>query len=252
MKAYQKELALLLAESQALFFKDGLTLKDGRPTPYFVNFGLFRTGRLIASLGSIMADFLVDANLIDKFDVLIGPSYKGSALAVATACALWTNHQIDKGFDYDRKEAKSHGEASLKAAMFVTGALYDGCRIMIIDDVVTTMATKFEILGQLTAESTARNHSYEPQGVVLFMDRQQSTAIYNTKGQVVLEQKGQDAVENFRVKTGLSVDTILNIGPTIEFLAAEKIPVSQNGKMEALSMATVETFKKYLAVYGTH
>ena len=50
MKPYQEDLAAILAESQALFFQDGLTLKDGRPTPYFVNFGLFRTGRLIAVL----------------------------------------------------------------------------------------------------------------------------------------------------------------------------------------------------------
>ncbi|UQZ88681.1 hypothetical protein C4J81_05470 [Deltaproteobacteria bacterium Smac51] len=250
MKSYQKDLAILLAQSQALFFKDGLTLKDGRPTPYFVNFGLFRSGRLISDLGRIMAEFLIDRKLDGTFDVLVGPSYKGSALAVATVDALWENHQIDKDFDYDRKEAKSHGEASLKAAKFVTGALCDNCRVLIIDDVVTTMATKFDILSSLTAEATARGHSYHPTGVVLYMDRQQTTAVYDKKDQPVLGKKGQNAVENFKAATGLEVHTILGIKETINYLFEAKEPVSQNGKLEALSESTVKKFHDYLEVYG--
>lgn len=250
MKNYQKDLAILLAQSQALFFKDGLNLKDGRPTPYFVNFGLFRSGRLISELGRIMAEYLIDNDLEASFDVLVGPSYKGSALAVATVDAMWKNHQIDKDFDYDRKEAKSHGEASLKAAKFVTGALCDNCRVLIIDDVVTTMATKFELLSSLTDEATARGHSYLPTGVVLYMDRQQTTAVYDKKGQPVLGQKGQDAVENFKAATGLEVNTILGIKDTVKFLFEAKEPVSQNGKMEPLHEGTVKKFYEYLEIYG--
>jgi orotate phosphoribosyltransferase len=250
MKDYQKDLAVLLAQSQALFFKDGLNLKDGRPTPYFVNFGLFRTGRLISELGRIMAEYLIDNNLTDSFDVLVGPSYKGSALAVATVDAMWKNHQIDKDFDYDRKEAKSHGEASLRAAKFVTGALCDNCKVLIIDDVVTTMATKFELLSSLTYEATARGHSYTPTGVVLYMDRQQTTACYDKKGQPLLGEKGQDAVENFKATTGLEVHTLLGIKDTVKFLFEAKVPVSQNGKTEPLHEATVKKFNDYLKVYG--
>jgi len=250
MKKYQKDLALLLAESRALFFKDGLTLKDGRPTPYFVNFGLFRTGRLISELGRIMAEYLMDSGLYDSFDVLVGPSYKGSALAVATAEALWLNHQVDRAFDYDRKEAKTHGEASLEAARFVTGALCDNCRVLIIDDVVTTMATKFDLLSRLTEEATARGHSYHPTGVVLYMDRQQTTAVHDKLNNLVLDERGQDAVKNFKMSTGLPVGTILGIRETIDFLHQEKTPVSQNGKLEPLSNSTVERFRDYLDVYG--
>ncbi len=250
MQSYQKELAILLAKSQALFFKDGLHLKDGRPTPYFVNFGLFRSGRLISELGRIMAEYLIDRNMAENFDVLVGPSYKGSALAVTTVDALWRNHSIDKAFDYDRKEAKSHGEASLKAAKFVTGALCDNCRVLIIDDVVTTMATKFELLSSLTDEATARGHSYLPMGVVLFMDRQQTTALYDHKGQPVLNEKGQDAVANFKAATALDVHTILGIKDTIKFLFDAKEPVSQNGKLEPLTTATCDRFHKYIELYG--
>lgn len=225
-------------------------MKDGRPTPYFVNFGLFRTGRLISELGRIMAEYLVDHGLHDQFDILIGPSYKGSALAVATVEALWINHQVDRCFDYDRKEAKTHGEASQLAARFVTGALCDGCRVLIIDDVVTTMATKFDLLRLLTDEATAKNHSYNPSGVVLYMDRQQTTAVYDRQHQVVIGEAGQDAVKNFTMSTGLTVGTILGIRQTIDFLFQEKAPVSQNGKYEALSLQTVEAFNDYLDIYG--
>ncbi len=250
MKPYQKDLALLLAESRALFFKEGLHLKDGRPTPYFVNFGLFRSGRLISELGRIMAEYLMDSGLYDNFDVLLGPSYKGSALAVATAEALWNKFRIDRDFDYDRKEAKTHGEASQNAARFVTGALRDNCRVLIIDDVVTTMATKFDLLTLLTQEATAKDHSYLPVGVVLYVDRQQTTAVYDMIDQLVIGERGQDAVKSFRISTGLPVGTILGIRETIDFLYQEKAPVSQNGKMEPLSEASLAAFNEYLGVYG--
>ncbi|MDR2442385.1 MAG: hypothetical protein LBE31_02555 [Deltaproteobacteria bacterium] len=250
MKSCQKELAVLLAESHALYFDEGLTLKDGRPTPYFVNFGLFRTGRLISELGRIMADFLMDTKTVSDFDVLVGPSYKGSALAVAAAEALWRIHQVDKSFDYDRKETKSHGEGSHKGALFVTGALFDGARVLIIDDVATTMSTKFDILGQLTAEASKNGHSYYPAGVALFLDREQTTAVYDRDKEPQPGVKGQDAVKNFKVKTGLEVQTILGINETVDFLHSEKVPVLQKGHMSPLSDATVAEFKRYVELYG--
>ena len=250
MKPYQKGLAVLLAESRALFFQEGLTLKDGRPTPYFVNFGLFRTGRLVAGLGRIMADYMVDNGLHEKFDVLVGPSYKGSALAVATAEALWLNHRVDRGFDYDRKEAKTHGEASQAAARFVTGALTDNCRVLIVDDVATTMATKFELLSRLTEEATDRGHSYHPAGVALFMDREQTTAVYDQDRHPILGERGQDAVANFCAVTGLTVTAILGIRRTVDFLRREKIPVMQNGRLEPLTDSAMSILREYLDVYG--
>jgi orotate phosphoribosyltransferase len=250
MKACQKDLALLLAASRALYFDDGLTLKDGRSTPYFVNFGLFCTGRLISELGRIMADFLMDTKTVADFDVLVGPSYKGSALAVAAAEALHLNHKVEKGFDYDRKEAKAHGEAGHGGALFVTGALHDGARVLIIDDVATTMATKFELLGQLTAEAVKKGHSYYPAGVALFLDREQTTAVYDKDGHPAPGVKGQDAVKNFKIKTGLEVQTILGIRETVDFLLKEKVPVCQKGQMEPLTESTVADLKAYLDLYG--
>ncbi|MDR2197990.1 MAG: hypothetical protein LBR53_00745 [Deltaproteobacteria bacterium] len=250
MNICKKELALLLAESRALFFADGLHLKDGRPTPYFVNFGLFRSGRLISSLGRIMASFLVDTKTVDDFDVLVGPSYKGSAIAAATVSALWNIYQVDKGFDYDRKEAKTHGEASVSGALFVTGALFDGARVLIIDDVATTMNTKMDLLSKLTAEAVKNGHSYYPAGVCLYLDREQTTAVYDQNNIAVIGEKGQNAIKNFKLKTSLEVQVISGIREIIEFLFNEKTPVLQKGNMLPLSQDTVDELFNYLKIYG--
>jgi orotate phosphoribosyltransferase len=250
MNTIKKELALLLAESRALYFADGLQLKDGRPTPYFVNFGLFRQGRLVTELGRIMAGFLVDTKTVDDFDVLVGPSYKASALAVSTAMSLWRIYQIDKGFDYDRKEAKTHGEGTTMGHLFVTGALFDGARILIIDDVATTMTTKLDLLSKLTAEAVKNGHSYVPAGVCLFLDREQTTAVYDSTGLAVIGKKGQNAIRNFRAKTSLEVQVICGIREILEYLHDETVPVLQKGTMSPLSRSNVDAVSKYLDIYG--
>ncbi|MFH1488984.1 MAG: hypothetical protein ABII06_08780, partial [Pseudomonadota bacterium] len=68
MEEYKKRLALTLAETGALFFGADLILKDGRPTPYFVNMGMFRTGRLAMEMGSYFAEMMIDRGLVDESD----------------------------------------------------------------------------------------------------------------------------------------------------------------------------------------
>ena len=132
MENYKQRLSLVLAETGALFFAKNLVLKDGRPTPYFVNMGKFNTGRLMLELGSFFAEMLVSTSLATTIDILIGPSYKGSAIASATAAALFHEHGRDMLFDYDRKEAKVHGERTSNAALFVNSTFFDGCKVFIV------------------------------------------------------------------------------------------------------------------------
>ncbi|MBU1741095.1 MAG: hypothetical protein KKC37_06080 [Proteobacteria bacterium] len=147
-----RSLIRLLAETGALFFADDLRLKDGRPTPYFVNVGAFRTGRLVLEMGRGLAAMIERQGLLDRVDVVVGPSYKGSALAVAAAAALWLDFGRETAFDYDRQKVKMHGEATGVGAGFVTGALTDGARLYIVDDVASSMATKIELIRKLKAE----------------------------------------------------------------------------------------------------
>ena len=197
-----------------------------------------------------MAGFLAGTKTTDGFDVLVGPSYKGSALAAAVASALWKLYNIDKGFDYDRKEAKTHGEGSHSGALFVTGALFDGARVLIIDDVATTMTTKLDLLGKLTAEAVKNGHSYLPAGVCLFLDREQTTAVYDAAGIAVAGEKGQNAIKNFKIKTNMEVQVICGIREIAEYLYSEKIPVLQQGVRAPLSADNVEALFDYLKIYG--
>src|SRR3989338_8343912 len=114
MDQYKKKFAEFLHKTGAIFFKPGLKLKDGRPTPYFINIGNFNDGQTSYELGKFYAEMIVANNLHKKLDIVFGPSYKGSAIAQTTAIALFKEHGIKVGFNYDRKEAKAHGEASEK------------------------------------------------------------------------------------------------------------------------------------------
>ncbi|MFH1060967.1 MAG: phosphoribosyltransferase family protein [Pseudomonadota bacterium] len=250
MQAYQQELAKLLAESGALFFRQGLMLKDGRPTPYFFNLGVFRTGRLAIGLGRCFADWFMAAGLAGQVDVLLGPSYKGSALAQAMAIALWERHGLEIGFDYDRKEQKTHGEATGKAAMFVTGALKDGARVLIIDDVGTSMATKADLIDKLNAQAAANGERFDLKGVVLAVDREQVQAVYDAEGQVVAGARGPDALGNFSQKTGLPVWPLIGIRACVEHLHAAGLPVLVEGQRRPLDEGLLAQVRDYLSVYG--
>ena len=250
MEEYQKEFARLLADTGALFFAPGLRLKDGRPTPYFVNMGLFRTGRLASLLGGLMARLMVGRGLAGQVDVILGPSYKGSALAVAAAQALWTEHGLDVMFEYDRKEAKTHGEATGAQSLFVTGALAAGGRVYVVDDVGTSMGTKYELLERLDQEARRRGVSCPVVGVGLAVDRRQTTAVYDENGGVREGVRGRDALAEFTAQTGVPVHSLAPIDQVIACLAEEKRPVMVDGNRRPLAEAELRSFEEYLALYG--
>ncbi len=250
MRPYQQRLAGLLAESGALFFRDGLRLKDGRPTPYFVNLGVFRTGRLALELGRCFAEWMVERGLHREVDVLLGPSYKGSAIAQAAAIALYERQGADLAFDYDRKEAKTHGEASGQGNMFVTGALTDGARVLIIDDVGTSMATKVDLLDKLKADEERRGIKLDIKGVALAVDREQTQAVYDGQGRVVEGARGADALAAFTAGTGLPVWPLLGIRTAMSALLESGAPVMVGGERRPLDENLMARVRDYLAVYG--
>ncbi|MCF8033908.1 MAG: hypothetical protein K9K66_16755 [Desulfarculaceae bacterium] len=250
LKPYQQRLARLLAASGALFFAPDLRLKDGRPTPYFVNLGKINTGRSIQELGRCLAGWIADNQVAGEVEVIVGPSYKGSALAQAAAMCLWQEQGLDLAFDYDRKEAKTHGEASGAKAMFVTGALKPGSKLLIIDDVGTSMATKVELLEKLDAEGERLGEPFQVAGVLLAVDRQQTQAVYGGGGKLVEGVRGPDALAAFVQKTGVRVWALLGIREMVEFLASAGEPVNVAGVMRPLEASDVERVEEYLAVYG--
>jgi len=250
MEDYKKRLAITLAETGALFFDMDLVLKDGRPTPYFVNFGMFRTGRLSMELGSYFAEMMVDRGLVDKTDIILGPSYKGSAIALATSIALYTLHGCDLFFEYDRKETKTHGEGSKSGSIMVNRTLSDGCRIFIVDDVATSMGTKHELLDRIRTETKANNIAVDVIGIGIAIDREQSTAVYDKDRNIVPDMKGANAIRNFIQRTGIPVYSVAGIREIIDYLFKERMPVMIEGNPRPIDEKIKSRFDDYLSVYG--
>lgn len=162
MEPYQREFVDLLMSFEVLRFGQ-FTLKSGRTSPYFVNAGQFRTGSAIAALGRAFAQRLAAAELVERTDIVFGPSYKGVPLSVATASAL-AAAGTDVGFSFDRKEAKDHGEGGV----FVGSVPTDGSRVVIVDDVITSGRSIREAAELLEAAGKV-----EIVGVVVAVDRQE-------------------------------------------------------------------------------
>ena len=250
MESYKKRFAETLAETGALFFKEGLTLKDGRPSPYFVNMAMFRTGKLSMILGEFYAAMMVEEDIVPHTDIILGPSYKGSTIALSTAIALWRNYSIDLPFEYDRKEIKNHGEGSQTGSLFVNNAFFDGAGLFVVDDVATSMSTKYELMDKIQSESKKLEQEVKVIGIGIGIDRQQTTAVYDQHGIVIENQRGEDTISAFTNKYKIPVYSIAGIKEVIDYLYSEKIPILIDGNMQPINNKTITSFKNYIATYG--
>jgi orotate phosphoribosyltransferase len=176
MEQYKREFIDFMIECDVLTFGDFVT-KSGRPTPYFVQTGKYRTGGQIRRLGNFYAD-AIQANFGDDIDVLFGPAYKGIPLAVETAGALAARGR-DIGFMFNRKEAKDHGEGGV----LVGHPLADGDRVLIIEDVTTAGTSIRETVPVL---QSAANVSLA--GLIVSVDRMER----GTSDKAALAQVGED------------------------------------------------------------
>jgi orotate phosphoribosyltransferase len=140
MHAYQTDFIELARQHDVLKFGE-FTLKSGRISPYFFNAGAFCSGDALAQLGRCYAQRIVESGV--KFDVLLGPAYKGIPLATATAVALADHYGRNVPFAYNRKEAKSHGEGGV-----LVGAPLQG-RVLVIDDVITAGTAVREVIAMI-------------------------------------------------------------------------------------------------------
>ena len=232
MQNYKQQFIDFLIANQALQFGD-FTLKSGRPSPYFINTGVFATGRAIARLGYFYAA-LIKEEFGDDFDVIFGPAYKGISLAVAAVIALHHDFGLDKFYTFNRKEIKDHADKKIT----VGHQLADGDRLIMIDDVTTDGATKFE-----TVELINKLAKVEYKGLVVAVNRQEKTA------------EGLDAFKNIEDKLGFPVKAIVSINEILEYLTDKKMDGSPRGaEGEAgrvyLTKNKAAESKEYLKQYG--
>jgi len=183
------------AEAIEFFIAEGVltfgefTLKSGRKSPYFFNTGSLCSGRQLAALGRLYAGLFGAVTEFSNATVLFGSAYKGIPIAVATAVALAGTEREDVRAVSDRKEAKTHGDASS-----FLGVLKAGDRAVILDDVITTGGTKLEAIAKL------RDAGCEPLGFIIAFDRAEP-----------VDDSGRTAREIFELETGLKVHVLASV-----------------------------------------
>jgi orotate phosphoribosyltransferase len=175
--------------------------KAGRLSPYFFNAGLFRTGDLIGGLSGFYARCFLKATQAKVFQasILFGPAYKGIPLAATTAMAL-SQHGLNLGFSFNRKEAKDHGEGGV-----IVGANLEDQDVVIIDDVISA--------GTSVRESVAiiRKAGGRPAGVLIALDRME-------KGGTAEQPAAVSAVQEVRQTLGLPVVAIAGLDGLLALL----------------------------------
>jgi len=195
MQAYKKQFIQLAIKYQVLRFGE-FTLKSGRVSPYFFNAGLFNTGAALAELGKSYAAALVDKKL--DYDVLFGPAYKGIPLVSALAVALSVEHDIDKPYAFNRKEAKDHGEGGS-----IVGAELQG-KVLVVDDVITAGTAIREAVDIIKAQGG------EIAGVLIALDRQE-------KG-----KNEKSAIQEVQEDYDIPVGSIITMTDLIDYLETDE------------------------------
>jgi len=195
MQENKKRFIELAIKYQVLRFGE-FTLKSGRVSPYFFNAGLFNSGYALAELGSCYAQAIIE-NDID-YDVIFGPAYKGIPLVSAIVYALSVNHDIDKPYAFNRKEAKDHGEGGL-----IVGAELSG-NVLIVDDVITAGTAIREAVDIIQTEGAKTS------AVLIALDRQE-------KGQSELS-----AIQEVHRDYGIDVFSIITMSDLIDYLAIDE------------------------------
>jgi orotate phosphoribosyltransferase len=195
MTLKERAIEFFLAE-QVLKFGD-FTLKSGRKSPYFFNTGSLCSATQLATMGELYAEKLRDLTEFDDADVVFGSAYKGIPIAVTTTIALKKDRPMLRSVS-DRKEAKTHGDASA-----FLGVIKAGDKVVIVDDVITDGATKIEALEKL------KNAGAIPLGFIIAFDRAEPGK----------DGSGRTAKQSFEEQTGLPVCPLIDVNDIAEVKA---------------------------------
>ncbi len=219
LKGYKEDFLLHLIQTGAIKFGE-FKLKSGRISPYFINIAeAMRSGRDAVKVADAYVAAI--AEIGTDFDYIHGAAYKGIPLSALMAARLSEVYQIDKRWGYDRKEKKAHG---VPAEELIIGDLRDGDTVIIVDDVITTGATKAESWSKLTV---VRN--VKPKGILVAVDREELS----------------DVDKKLLVERHLIMYSILKITEIFDFLLNKEI----EGKVYVAEKMKKD-FKEYFMKYG--
>lgn len=193
MKTLEERAVEFFISEEVLTFGD-FTLKSGRKSPYFFNTGKLCSAKQLSTLGKLFAEKLQLEEKFANATVIFGSAYKGIPIAVATSIALADSKRSDIRSVSDRKEAKTHGDASA-----FLGVIKQGDKAVIVDDVITTGGTKYEAIQKL------REAGCEPLGFIIAFDRAEPA-----------EGSKLTAKEVFEKETGLPIYALANINDVVK------------------------------------
>jgi orotate phosphoribosyltransferase len=218
---YKEEFIEFLVECNALRFGE-FELKSGRMAPYFINTGMFDTGLKIKRLGGFYAR-AIQEHFSDKFDGIYGPAYKGIPLCISAASAL-ADLGLDKGYVFNRKEAKTYADKSVVVGMPLTAE----SRLILVDDVITSGKAIRESLEVLKSCGNPR-----VSGIIISVNR---------------EEKGKtdaNALKEVEKTLGIPIHAIVTITDIKTRLHNRRI----NGRI-ILDDAMLSKINAYLEQYG--
>lgn len=195
MEAYKKEFIEFMVDCNVLKFGE-FTLKSGRKSPFFMNAGLYVTGRQLKKLGEYYAKAIYEHYGAD-FDVLFGPAYKGIPLGVATTMAFYELYGKEIRYCSNRKEAKDHGDAGI----LLGSPIKDGDKIVIIEDVTTSGKSIEETFPIIQAQGDV-----QILGLMVSLNRME-----RGKGE-------KSALEEIKEKYGFDANAIVSMADVIEHL----------------------------------
>lgn len=218
---YKEEFIEFLVNCDALKFGE-FELKSGRLAPYFINTGMFDTGMKIKKLGAFYAKAVME-HFSDRFDGVYGPAYKGIPLCISAAQAL-SDMGMDKGYVFNRKEAKTYADKSVVVGMPLTA----DTRLILVDDVITSgkaIRESLEVLKSCNAPKVS--------GIVISVNRQE-------KGKT-----DKNALKEVEEILGIPIFSIVTISDIKAYLHNKKI----NGRV-VLDDGMLAKIDAYLEEYG--
>ncbi len=220
---YQHQFIEFLVRCNALKFGE-FELKSGRIAPYFINTGMFDTGSKIKRLGTYYAK-AIQEHFGQDFDGIYGPAYKGIPLCITAAAAL-SDMGLDKGYVFNRKEAKTYADKSAVVGMPLTA----GTRLVLVDDVITSGKAIRESLETLKACDNPK-----VTGIVISVNRQE-------KGKT-----DENALTEVEKILGIPIFSIVTISDIVGYLHNRVI----DGRV-ILDDTMKEKITRYLEEYGAN
>lgn len=199
MNDLKKQFIEFTLEHQILRFGN-FSLNSGRESPYFFNTGLCNNGKLLANLADFYSSFLMKNSI--EYDFIFGPAYKGITLATSISNSLYNSHNINKSFCFNRKEAKTHGEAGIFVGSAPKG------NALIVDDVISSGKSIIESIDLLS------DNDAKPSSVLVAFDRMELG---------IDKRASIEILEKYKIQ----VYSIITLDDIIDFLNNNKMMSSE-------------------------